>query len=252
MSFHNSLLFKKLKEFYVDDNLEKYLDYIKYNKISLRVIDWFVTNYSKKNDIIYHIYKSIDSKYSINPKDNYNYNSFNVYHSYKSQLKSYSKRNFDPFCRRNKINFDHPNTLDNELLIQQLHQLKNNQIIQMPFYDFKTHTRIKKTITKIPTKLIIIEGILIFENVELRNMMDIKIFVDTNADIRILRRIQRDISERGRDFQSVVDQYLSTVRPMHIEFVEPSKKYAHVIIPEGGQNKIGIDMIVSKIKQIID
>jgi hypothetical protein len=107
MSFHNSLLFKKLKEFYVDDNLEKYLDYIKYNKISLRVIDWFVTNYSKKNDIIYHIYKSIDSKYSINPKDNYNYNSFNVYHSYKSQLKSYSKRNFDPFCRRNKINFEY-------------------------------------------------------------------------------------------------------------------------------------------------
>lgn len=153
---------------------------------------------------------------------------------------------------RNKINFDHPNTLDNELLIQQLHQLKNNQIIQMPVYDFKTHTRLEKTITKIPTKLIIIEGILIFENVELRNMMDIKIFVDTNADIRILRRIQRDISERGRDFQSVVDQYLSTVRPMHIEFVEPSKKYAHVIIPEGGQNKIGIDMIVSKIKHIID
>ena len=107
MSFHNSLLFKKLKEFYVDDNLEKYLDYIKYNKISLRVIDWFVTNYSKKNDIIYHIYKSIDNEYSINPEDNYNYNSFNVYHSYKSQLKSYSKRNFDPFCRRNKINFEY-------------------------------------------------------------------------------------------------------------------------------------------------
>ncbi len=153
---------------------------------------------------------------------------------------------------REKINFDHPNTLDNELLIHHIHQLKEGKPIQMPVYDFKTHTRIKETITKNPTKLIIIEGILIFENVELRNMMDIKIFVDTNADIRILRRIQRDISERGRDFQSVVDQYLSTVRPMHIEFVEPSKKYAHVIIPEGGQNKIGIDMIVSKIKHIID
>ena len=157
-----------------------------------------------------------------------------------------------PFEERNKINFDHPNTLDNELLIEHIHQLKNNQIIKMPVYDFKTHSRLERTITKKPTKLIIIEGILIFENVELRNMMDIKIFVDTDADIRILRRIKRDISERGRDFQSVVDQYLSTVRPMHIEFVEPSKKYAHVIIPEGGKNKIGIDMIVSKIKHIVN
>jgi uridine kinase len=163
-------------------------------------------------------------------------------------------KNFEhlPFEERNKINFDHPNTLDNELLIQHIHQLNNNQTIQMPVYDFKTHSRLERTITKKPTKLIIIEGILIFENVELRNMMDIKIFVDTDADIRILRRIKRDMKERGRDFNSVVDQYHSTVRPMHIEFVEPSKKYAHVIIPEGGQNKIGIDMIVSKIKHIIN
>ncbi len=157
-----------------------------------------------------------------------------------------------PFEERNKINFDHPNTLDNELLIEHIHQLKKNQIIQMPVYDFKTHSRLERTITKKPTKLIIIEGILIFENVELRNMMDIKIFVDTDADIRILRRIKRDMKERGRDFQSIVDQYHSTVRPMHIEFVEPSKKYAHVIIPEGGKNKIGIDMIVSKIKHIVN
>ncbi len=157
-----------------------------------------------------------------------------------------------PYEERNKINFDHPNTLDDELLITHINQLKNNQTIQMPVYDFKTHSRLERTITKKPTKLIIIEGILIFENVELRNLMDIKIFVDTDADIRILRRIQRDMKERGRDFNSVVDQYYSTVRPMHIEFVEPSKKYAHVIIPEGGKNKIGIDMIVSKIKQIIN
>jgi len=190
---------------------------------------------SGKSTITDAIQKQVKDKITTIPQDSY-YKSFGHL----------------PPEERNKINFDHPNTFDNELLIQQLHQLKNNQMIQMPVYDFKTHTRIEDTITKIPTKLIIIEGILIFENVELRDMMDIKIFVDTDADIRILRRIQRDISERGRDFQSVVDQYLSTVRPMHIEFVEPSKKYAHVIIPEGGQNKIGIDMIVSKIKQIIN
>jgi len=190
---------------------------------------------SGKSTITDAIQKQVKDKITTIPQDSY-YKSFGHL----------------PPEKRNKINFDHPNTFDNELLIQQLHQLKNNQMIQMPVYDFKTHTRIEDTITKIPTKLIIIEGILIFENVELRDMMDIKIFVDTDADIRILRRIQRDISERGRDFQSVVDQYLSTVRPMHIEFVEPSKKYAHVIIPEGGQNKIGIDMIVSKIKQIIN
>ncbi len=190
---------------------------------------------SGKSTITSAIQREVKDKITTIPQDSY-YKNFG-HLSYKE---------------RNKINFDHPNTLDNELLIQHIHQLKKNEIIQMPVYDFKTHERLEKTITKIPTKLIIIEGILIFENVELRNMMDIKIFVDTNADIRILRRIQRDISERGRDFQSVVDQYLSTVRPMHIEFVEPSKKYAHVIIPEGGQNKIGIDMIVSKIKHIID
>ena len=108
MSFHSDLLLKKLKEFYVGDKLEKYLDYIKYNKISLRVIDWFVTNYSKKNDIIYYISDIPDDKYSVNNYNNYN-KSFNVYHSYKSQLKSYSKKNFDPFCRRNKIIFDYLN-----------------------------------------------------------------------------------------------------------------------------------------------
>jgi len=153
---------------------------------------------------------------------------------------------------QSKINFDHPSTLDNELLIKHLKLLKNNQMIEMPIYDFKTHSRMKRTITKQPSKLIIIEGILIFENIELRSLLDIKIFVDTSADIRILRRIKRDMQERGRSFQSIVDQYHTTVRPMHIEFVEPSKKYANVIIPEGGQNKIGIDMIVSKIKQIIN
>jgi len=189
---------------------------------------------SGKSTITNAIQKEVEDKITTIPQDSY-------------------YKNFDhlPIEERNKINFDHPETLDNDLLIKHLKKLKENKSIQMPVYDFKTHTRIEDTITKYPTKLIIIEGILIFENAALRDMMDIKIFVDTDADIRILRRIQRDISERGRDFNSVVDQYLSTVRPMHIEFVEPSKKYAHVIIPEGGQNKIGIDMIVSKIKHII-
>ena len=190
---------------------------------------------SGKSTITDAIQSEVKDKITIIPQDSY-----------------YKNFGHLPFEERNKINFDHPNTLDNKLLIEHIHQLKNNQTIQMPVYDFKTHSRLERTITKKPTKLIIVEGILIFENIELRNMMDIKIFVDTDADIRILRRIKRDMKERGRDFQSVVDQYHSTVRPMHIEFVEPSKKYAHVIIPEGGQNKIGIDMIVSKIKHIIN
>lgn len=190
---------------------------------------------SGKSTITNAIQSKVKDKITIIPQDSY-----------------YKNFGHLPPEERNKINFDHPNTLDNELLIKHIQLLKNNQTIQMPVYDFKTHTRIEKTITKKSTKLIIVEGILIFENVELRNLMDIKIFVDTDADIRILRRIRRDINERGRDFQSVVNQYLYTVRPMHIEFVEPSKKYAHVIIPEGGNNKIGIDMIISKIKQIID
>lgn len=190
---------------------------------------------SGKSTITDAIQKEVEDKITTIPQDSY-----------------YKNFGHLPPEERDKINFDHPQTLDNDLLIEHLKELKENRSIDMPVYDFKTHTRIEKTITKHPTKLIIIEGILIFENAALRDMMDIKIFVDTDADIRILRRIQRDINERGRDFRSVVDQYLSTVRPMHIEFVEPSKKYAHVIIPEGGQNKIGIDMIVSKIKHIVD
>jgi uridine kinase len=122
----------------------------------------------------------------------------------------------------------------------------------MPTYDFETHLRNEQTVCKNPSKIIIVEGILIFENPNLRNLMDIKIFVDTDADVRILRRIERDIQERGRNLQSIIQQYRDTVRPMHIEFVEPSKKYADVIIPEGGHNKIGIDMIVTKILSVME
>lgn len=155
------------------------------------------------------------------------------------------------FAERKKINFDHPATFDNDLLIEHIKTLKKRNPIKMPIYDYANHLRTDKTIELLPSKIIIIEGILIFENPKLRNLMDIKIFVDTDADIRILRRIKRDMAERERDLNSVIQQYLITVRPMHIEFVEPSKKYADVIIPEGGYNKIGIDMIVSKIKSIL-
>ena len=156
-----------------------------------------------------------------------------------------------PLKERHMINFDHPSTYDTKLLIEHIQNLVRNVPIEMPIYDFTTHLRKKETIQQNPAKIIIVEGILLFENEELRSLMDIKIFVDTDADIRIIRRIDRDIKERGRTLQSTIDQYLATVRPMHNEFVEPSKRFADIIIPEGGHNKIGIDMIVSKIKNIV-
>jgi uridine kinase len=152
---------------------------------------------------------------------------------------------------RNKINFDHPNSLDNELLIEHLSALKKSVPIHMPVYDFATHLRTQETILKHPAKIIIVEGILIFENKALRDLMDIKIFVDTDADIRILRRIKRDMQERHRSLESIIEQYENTVRLMHLEFVEPSKRFADIIIPEGGYNKIAIDMVVARIKYIV-
>ncbi len=153
---------------------------------------------------------------------------------------------------RAKLNFDHPETFDNELMMQHLIALKKRVPVEMPVYDFSTHLRTSETIQLKPAKIIIVEGILIYENKELRDLMDIKIFVDTDADVRILRRIMRDMVERGRTLESVINQYQTTVRPMHIEFVEPSKKYADIIIPEGGYNKIGIDMLIAQIKTILD
>jgi len=152
---------------------------------------------------------------------------------------------------RAKINFDHPDTFDNELMLKHLKMLKKRVPVEMPIYDFASHLRTDKIIQLKPSKIIIVEGILIYENRELREMMDIKIFVDTDPDIRILRRIERDMIERGRTLESVLKQYRTTVRPMHIEFVEPSKRFADIILPEGGFNKIGIDMIIAKIKNIL-
>lgn len=153
---------------------------------------------------------------------------------------------------REKLNFDHPETFDNELMIQHLMALKKRVPVEMPIYDFSNHLRTKQTVQLKPAKIIIVEGILIYENKTLRDLMDIKIFVDTDADIRILRRIRRDMVERGRTLNSIIEQYHTTVRPMHIEFVEPSKKYANIIIPEGGFNKIGIDMLIAQIKNILE
>ncbi|MDD3050422.1 MAG: uridine kinase [Candidatus Cloacimonetes bacterium] len=152
---------------------------------------------------------------------------------------------------RARINFDHPKSFDNELLISHIRSLRNKVPIEIPVYDYKIHTRTRQTVAVSPTKIIIVEGILILEDKELRKELDIKIFVDTDADIRVLRRIERDIEMRGRNLESVIQQYRETVRPMHIEFVEPSKRFADVIIPEGGKNKIGVDMIIAKIRQIL-
>jgi uridine kinase len=156
----------------------------------------------------------------------------------------------DP-ARRLEINFDHPNSLDTVLLIEQLRCLIGAQPIDLPVYDFKIHSRTEKTIRIEPQPVIIVEGILIFAECELRELFDVKIFVDTDADIRFIRRLQRDILERGRSTESVIQQYLSTVRPMHLEFVEPSKRYADVIIPEGGLNQVAMDMVVARIQALL-
>ena len=152
---------------------------------------------------------------------------------------------------RAKTNFDHPDALESELLAQHLASLKAGQAVEVPVYDFTTHTRETRTVTVAPRKVILVEGILIFAERALRELMDIKVFVDTDVDIRFIRRLQRDITERGRTVESVIRQYTETVRPMHLEFVEPSKRYADVIIPEGGFNLTAIDMIVARVRDMI-
>jgi len=152
-----------------------------------------------------------------------------------------------PLEQRSQLNFDHPDAFESELMITQLIRLQKGQAIDCPVYDYALHTRSDKVIRIRPSRVIIIEGILIFENADLRNLMDIKIFVDTDADVRILRRILRDVKKRGRTLDSVVSQYLTTVKPMHEQFVEPSKKYADIIIPEGGKNLVAREMILERI-----
>lgn len=152
---------------------------------------------------------------------------------------------------RRKINYDHPDSLETELMVTHLRALLEWRAIDLPVYDFATHLRLERTVRIEPQHIILVEGILIFYEVELRSLFDVKIFVDTDADIRFIRRLQRDISERGRTAESVMKQYLETVRPMHMEFVEPSKRYADVIIPEGGFNTVALDMVVSRIEALL-
>ena len=152
---------------------------------------------------------------------------------------------------RVKTNYDHPKAFDNDLLISHLKDLIEGKSIEKPIYDFSVHNRPKETIKVDPKSIIIVEGILVLEDERLRDLLDIKVYVDTDADIRILRRLIRDINERGRTLESVVNQYLDVVRPMHMQFTEPTKRYADIIVPEGGQNKVAIDILVSKIKDIL-
>lgn len=149
-------------------------------------------------------------------------------------------------------NYDHPNAFDMDLLHSHLTQLLNRQAVDKPIYNFSEHTRALHTERVEPRQVIILEGILVLEDSRLRDLMDIKIFVDTDADVRIIRRIVRDIEERGRSITSVVDQYLNVVRPMHMQFIEPTKKYADLIIPEGGKNQVAIDVLVAKVNDIIN
>lgn len=151
-----------------------------------------------------------------------------------------------------EINFDHPSSLDTALLVKHLKSLKNRKAIRKPIYDFTTYKRLEEREIVHPRNLIILEGILIFVPRELRDLMDIKIFVDTDADERLLRRLRRDITERGRSMESVMEQYTQTVKPMHIEFVEPSKIWADVIIPKGGENRVAIAMIASRISTLLN
>ncbi len=153
-----------------------------------------------------------------------------------------------PYEERCLLNYDHPDSFDTDMMIEHLRQLKQGKTIQCPVYDYTIHDRSEKTIPIEPTRVIIVEGILIYADPRLCDLMDVKIFVDTDADVRILRRIQRDVQKRGRSLDSVISQYLTTVKPMHEQFVEPSKRRADIIIPEGGHNLVALDMIMERVR----
>jgi uridine kinase len=156
-----------------------------------------------------------------------------------------------PPTQRAQINFDHPNSLETELLIQHVASLREGKAVEVPIYNFSTDSRTGQTFTVQPRRVILVEGILIFTEAALREMFDVKIFVDTDPDLRFIRRLERDLAERGRTTESVIKQYQSTVRPMHLEFVEPSKRYADVIIPEGGFNTAALDMVVARVNVLL-
>ena len=170
-----------------------------------------------------------------------------LYHD--NYYKSHSDLTYE---ERTKLNYDHPDAFETERLIADLQALRRGETVACPVYDYTIHDRAPETLEVRPTKVILLEGILIFENQALRDLMDIKIFVDTDADVRILRRIMRDVKHRGRSLDSVVQQYLTTVKPMHEQFVEPSKRYADLIVPEGGKNAVALEMIIQRVKSHIE
>jgi uridine kinase len=191
---------------------------------------------SGKSTVTREIYKSItDRNVAIIEQDSY-----------------YKDQSDISFEERVKTNYDHPFAFDNELLISHLKDLLDGKSIQKPIYDFENHNRKKETVLVEPKDIIVLEGILILYDEDLRNLMDIKLFVDTDADVRVIRRILRDIKDRGRTLDSVVKQYMTTVRPAHMQFVEPTKRYADIIIPEGGYNKVAIDIIVTKVNDLVN
>ncbi|WP_226646676.1 uridine kinase [Mesobacillus subterraneus] len=182
-----------------------------------------------------------------------------IYDSFKSQSilmieqdYYYKDQSHLPMEERLKTNYDHPLAFDNDLLIQHIKKLLRHEAIEKPVYDYAIHTRSSEVVHVEPKDVIILEGILILEDERLRNLMDIKLYVDTDADLRIIRRLLRDIKERGRSMDSVIEQYVNVVRPMHNQFIEPTKRYADVIIPEGGHNHVAIDLMVTKIQTILE
>lgn len=190
---------------------------------------------SGKSTVSKEIFKSIhEKKITIIEQDSY-----------------YKDQSHLTFEERIATNYDHPFAFDNDLLVKHLKELLNNKSIEKPIYDFEMHTRKKETTTVEPKDIIILEGILILSEEAIRDLLDIKIFVDTDSDVRVLRRIVRDIKDRGRTLDSVILQYMETVRPAHLQFVEPTKRYADIVIPEGGYNKVAIDIIVAKINSIL-
>lgn len=164
----------------------------------------------------------------------------------------YYKRHDDlTYEERTRLNYDHPDAMETDLMIEHVRQLCQWKSVERPVYDFTIHNRVDETVTVHPAKVVVVEGILIFENKELRDLCDIKVFIDTDADVRILRRILRDVSERGRTLDSVITQYLTTVKPMHEQFVEPSKKYVDIIVPEGGYNRVALEMLNERIHALL-
>ena len=169
--------------------------------------------------------------------------------SHDNYYKRHDELEYEERC---KLNYDEHAALETDLMARQLDQLRQGQAIDCPVYDFTVHNRSDETIRILPQKVIIVEGILIFENEELRNLMDIRIFVDTDADIRLCRRVKRDVNKRGRTLESVLTQYQETVKPMHEKYVEPSKAFAHIVVPEGGKNLVALEMILNRIQRHIE